>query len=594
MRYRTTSNKARLITGLTEAGGSITYPLTLARDPVVALEAVTKRYIDGLFSNLNASNLTSGLISVSTLPVFTGDFSNQQGNNIFSLNGSSVIPGTYTKVTVNSKGIVTGGSALVETDIATFDFNKITSGRPTTLAGYGITDAVPNTGGILTGRLYSGATPFSDQHLITKAFVEQSTISNAIPTGGVIRRPENITPNGFLRLNGAQLSKTAYAALYAIVGDSNNIQIQPGVGQPWRQQYAFNTELSTDITGWTTSNSLPDILIDSHAVVTKNRIYLLGGYAYGSTSTVLTTTINADGSLNSWVTATSLPQPVEQGQAVITKNKLYLIGGINGSNVLNTVYSAAIKADGTLDNWSAETPLPQSLTHFQVVILKNRIYLIGGTPDISNVSTVLTTVYSAGIDTNGTIGTWANITDRALPVGLKHFQITVTKNRIYLFGGWNGSTVVDTVYTATIDQTGLISTWSNASTLPTPLSQTRLIASRNRVYLIGGYNPSGAYVSTVYNAPINQDGTLGSWVSGTSLPQKLNKTQAIIVKNRVYLLGGLNTTSVSTVYTAIISGGMNDYSAYYDGTISITTSDNFNLPDLTGKENPGSYSFIKY
>ena len=30
-----------------------------------------------------------------------------------------------------------------------------------------------------------------------------------------------------------------------------------------------------------------------------------------------------------------------------------------------------------------------------------------------------------------------------------------------------------------------------------------------------------AYVSTVYTAPINADGTLGTWTTGTSLPGAL-------------------------------------------------------------------------
>ena len=45
-------------------------------------------------------------------------------------------------------------------------------------------------------------------------------------------------------------------------------------------------------------------------------------------------------------------------------------------------------------------------------------------------------------------------------------------------------------------------------------------------------------VSTVYTAPINADGTLGTWTTGTSLPSVLCSSQAIVTKNRVYLLGG--------------------------------------------------------
>jgi len=64
-----------------------------------------------------------------------------------TLANSGVTPGTYPNVTVDAKGRVTGGQSLSPSDIPNLDWSKITSGKPTTLAGYGITDGVQNTGG---------------------------------------------------------------------------------------------------------------------------------------------------------------------------------------------------------------------------------------------------------------------------------------------------------------------------------------------------------------------------------------------------------------------------------------------------------------
>ncbi|MCK7604866.1 tail fiber protein [Geobacillus stearothermophilus] len=64
-----------------------------------------------------------------------------------TLANSGVTPGTYPKITVDAKGRVTGGQALSPSDIPNLDWSKITSGKPTTLAGYGITDGVQNAGG---------------------------------------------------------------------------------------------------------------------------------------------------------------------------------------------------------------------------------------------------------------------------------------------------------------------------------------------------------------------------------------------------------------------------------------------------------------
>ncbi|HCE6798069.1 TPA: phage tail protein [Pseudomonas aeruginosa] len=59
-----------------------------------------------------------------------------------TLSNTGVRAGTYPKVTVNAKGLVTGGAALEAADIPGLDWSKISSGKPTSLAGYGITDGI--------------------------------------------------------------------------------------------------------------------------------------------------------------------------------------------------------------------------------------------------------------------------------------------------------------------------------------------------------------------------------------------------------------------------------------------------------------------
>ena len=56
---------------------------------------------------------------------------------------SDLIPaGTFAKVTIDTKGLVISGSALSAADIPSLDWSKITTGKPTTLSGFGITDGV--------------------------------------------------------------------------------------------------------------------------------------------------------------------------------------------------------------------------------------------------------------------------------------------------------------------------------------------------------------------------------------------------------------------------------------------------------------------
>ncbi len=84
---------------------------------------------------------TESIVEIGNVTV-TGDVTGSGSGSInLTLANTGVSAGTYPKVTVDSKGRVTAGASLAAADIPSLDWAKITSGKPTTLAGYGITDA---------------------------------------------------------------------------------------------------------------------------------------------------------------------------------------------------------------------------------------------------------------------------------------------------------------------------------------------------------------------------------------------------------------------------------------------------------------------
>ncbi|MDG0818099.1 tail fiber domain-containing protein [Bdellovibrio svalbardensis] len=90
----------------------------------------------------------SGTVPAAQMPAFTGDVTSSAGSTVLTL-ASTGTAGTYYKVTTDFKGRVTSGSnSLVVGDIPGLPWSQITSGKPTTLSGYGITDAlIANAGG---------------------------------------------------------------------------------------------------------------------------------------------------------------------------------------------------------------------------------------------------------------------------------------------------------------------------------------------------------------------------------------------------------------------------------------------------------------
>ena len=236
------------LNGLSPAGGPISAPLFLNYTPTQPKHAVTKDYVLTTLGQVNASNVV-GTLPPDRLPAFTGTHITSPGAGIFDLKPSGVTAGTYNKVTVNDKGLVTHGEMVdfgVLTDVS---WSAITGDKPTTLEGYGITNALKLTGGMLSGTLYLTDTPTDDNHLVNKAYIDTlitAKQSQGDPKiGDVVQMGTSTTLATYLRTNGAKLSRTTYAALFAAIGTRFN---SSGSGVTGQEFQIPDTTLS-DVTG---------------------------------------------------------------------------------------------------------------------------------------------------------------------------------------------------------------------------------------------------------------------------------------------------------------------------------------------------------
>ena len=342
-------------------------------------------------------------------------------------------------------------------------------------------------------------------------------------------------------------------------------------GQPWHNQYGLNASSITDITRWTTVSNIPTARYGQMCFATKNRVYICGGHTTVDTTTVYTAPINSDGTLGSWATSTnSLPVVMEYASVVMTKGWVYLCGGYNSTTgSLSTIYVAPIYSDGTIGTWATNAnSLPGTLFSSPVVVTKNRVYLCGGGTGVPASVVATSSIYTAPINTDGTLGTWTTAT--SLPSVLVYSNPVVTSNRVYICGGQtaNGSGPVATVYTAPINTDGTLGTWATGTNLPGATKATAFqVITNNRAFLLGGSD------SSVYTAPVNSDGTIGSWVTGTALPGTFSNGGIIVTSSMVYLIGGYTGSVSSVIYQAPFPGITNDYSTLtYTTTSNIVTS----------------------
>lgn len=176
---------------------------------------------------------------------------------------SGVKAGTYPKVTVNAKGLITAGSSLNASDIPGLDWSKIQSGRPTTLEGYGISNAIPTGLTNKRPRLFApelgpvgGAMEIREARCIDSAstdfayaprlFFHWSNViygdlamassgdlcwtthkiwhagnfdpGTAVQRGAIVAFCFSKTPDGYLKANGAAVSRTVYRKLFDLLG----------------------------------------------------------------------------------------------------------------------------------------------------------------------------------------------------------------------------------------------------------------------------------------------------------------------------------------------------------------------------------------
>ena len=76
----------------------------------------------------NANNITTGVIGAQRLPLFSGDVYSLINPTNLLLSITGVVPGIYTKVTVDDKGRILFGDVLVPNDIPALNASKITTG----------------------------------------------------------------------------------------------------------------------------------------------------------------------------------------------------------------------------------------------------------------------------------------------------------------------------------------------------------------------------------------------------------------------------------------------------------------------------------
>lgn len=299
---------------------------------------------------------------------------------------------------------------------------------------------------------------------------------------------------------------------------------------------------------WCSAQSTSSARSGSAYAANQGKLYLVSGQTAASTldTSAIKTIINngGSGSTNAWATATSIPAASgTYNLATVAYNGfLYTIGGDdNDITVYDNVQYAPLNANGTVGAWTATTVLPATRKRHSAVAVNGYLYVLG---DNSATSVIYATINP----TTGAIGTWLTTNTFTNP---RDYAAAFTYNGyMYIAGGSSGATTYNDVQYAPINANGSLGTWLATTSFTTTRYSHSATVYNGIVYILGGGFPIS---DNVQYATIAGNGTVGAWTNTTSLSNARFGFKTYAANGYMYAVGG--DTNNTTIAAPILSGG---------------------------------------
>ena len=331
--------------------------------------------------------------------------------------------------------------------------------------------------------------------------------------------------------------------------------------------------------------------------VYANYIYLIGGQSANESErgTVLYAKIDNNNNIvaingsstGDWTISPSTISPVRRrGMAFGYNGYLYALAGYNssgGGSLQDLLYAKINVSDGSIAPFTTSTVTVTARWDLRGVVNNGYVYAIGGcstgAPPAS-CTTMTGTVQTFQLYNNYSGSPKSYAAGSQFATDRYGSSSTVLNGYIYVAGGCvttatDCTTATNSVQYAPLNADGTIGTWAAAANLPTALAWGQLETAGGSLYYVGGQTGgSNNGVQAIYWATPSA-GSIASWSSATNeLPAGRTQHGATVWNNRIYVVGGNGPTGVatSTVYVSPqLSAGGNIASAWS------TTSTNFNV-----------------
>lgn len=221
-----------------------------------------------------------------------------------------------------------------------------------------------------------------------------------------------------------------------------------------------------------------------------------------------------------WVEKAPLPAPRSHAAAVSLENQIYLVAGLNARQPSSDL----LRFDPDSGSWTRLAKKPTPVSDIQAAVLGDQIYVPGG--NLSNgEATDLLEIYNPRSDT------WE--TGPNLPIPLSAYGLAAYEGKLYLFGGWDGSTYSNKVFSYSPADLE----WQELTPLPIPLGYPGVSIAAGRIYVIGGFDGEEASRQTYTYTPSLEENN--PWKSVAEMPEGRYAMGLASIADKIHLIGGL-------------------------------------------------------
>lgn len=315
---------------------------------------------------------------------------------------------------------------------------------------------------------------------------------------------------------------------------------------------------ATSASGWATWANMPTAMDNAAVAAYNDNIYVIGGQS-GAGLFGIVQIYNA--TTNTWSSGAPLPGGQTRYQAdnaAAINGKIYMAGGWYGGCSSNALFIYDIASN----SWSNGAGMPGLSAQGITGVINGKLYVTTAAACATGYQNYL---YSYDPVANSWAVLPSSPSAHANPAG------GVINGKLYVAGGYNwvgGTTAVLSNQLDVYDP--VANSWSTLASMPTALFTQASGIMNGKLYVAGGINSSSSKVSTLYI----YDPVSNTWSTGTSMPGARGDLSGGIVNGSLYVFGGENggpsTLTTNQSYTPYSWSSSNTAVATVDQAGNVT------------------------